>query len=113
MSAVRMISLVLSVYSVAHQPLTELLSAQMSRRLFPSRPNGKSTTKSPNPGAGGYMIIEPFQLETPPPQQPPPHSPQPPVHTNRDPLPPQQSPTTTPIYDKQVKLVADRTEERS
>ena len=82
----------------------------MSRLLFP-RTNGKSTTRSPTPG--GYGIIEPFQLETPPPQQLPPHTPLPPVHSNRDPLLAQPPPATTPIYDKQIKLASERTEDRS
>lgn len=104
-----MIYLLISAYFLTVHPLTVLASVQMSRRLFPRGPNGKPTTKSPTP----YKIIEPFPLETQPPQQPASHTPLPSHHSNRDPLLPQPSPTTTPIYDKQIRLVSDRSEERS
>jgi len=58
------------------------------------------------------MIIEPFQLGTPPLQQPSSHTPSQ-VRSNPEPLLQQQSPTTTPIYDQQIKIAAERPEELS
>ena len=52
----------------------------------------------------GYMRIEPFPLDPPPPQPLVLHAPQRRVRTNQDVSPNQRSPMTTPIYDRQFPM---------
>src|SRR5258706_2048288 len=82
--------------------------------LRPSRPNGKPATRSPGADRD-YKKIDPY-LGTPPPSQlsPSPHATQQqPVRSNRDLLSQQQSPATTPIYEKHAHLVYPRNENPS
>lgn len=82
--------------------------------LRPNRPNGKPNTRSPGADRD-YKKIDPY-LGAPPPSQlsPSPHATQQqPVRGNRDILSQQQSPTTTPIYEKHAHLAHPRNEKLS